>query len=45
MHGVRRELLAHQAAALGIPLVEIEIPPECSNDVYQESAARSNCCS
>jgi diphthamide synthase (EF-2-diphthine--ammonia ligase) len=27
MHGVRRELLARQAQALGIPLVEVVIPP------------------
>ncbi len=34
MHGVRRELLARQAAALGISLVEVAIPPGCVNDVY-----------
>jgi uncharacterized protein (TIGR00290 family) len=36
MHGVRRDLLARQADALGIPLVEIAIPPACVNDVYEE---------
>jgi uncharacterized protein (TIGR00290 family) len=36
MHGVRRELLRRQADALGLPLVEIWIPPECSNEVYEE---------
>jgi uncharacterized protein (TIGR00290 family) len=35
MHGVRRELLARQAAALGIPLVEVVIPPGCVNEVYE----------
>jgi uncharacterized protein (TIGR00290 family) len=35
MHGVRRELLARQSAALGIPLVEVMIPPDCANDVYE----------
>jgi len=30
MHGVRRELLARQADALGVPLVEIVIPPRAS---------------
>ena len=36
MHGVRRELLARQAEALAIPLVEVAIPPACSNDIYEE---------
>ena len=34
-HGVRRELLALQASALGIPLVEVLIPPACLNVVYE----------
>src|SRR5712691_7813247 len=36
MHGVRRELLAQQAEALAIRLVEVAIPPACSNDVYEQ---------
>jgi uncharacterized protein (TIGR00290 family) len=36
MHGVRRELLARQADALATPLVEVAIPPTCSNDVYEQ---------
>ncbi|HET9094168.1 MAG TPA: ATP-binding protein [Solirubrobacteraceae bacterium] len=36
MHGVRRELLAAQARAAGLPLVEVEIPPACPNDVYEQ---------
>lgn len=36
MHGVRRTLLARQAEATGIPLVEVLIPPACSNDVYEQ---------
>lgn len=35
MHGVRRELLCRQARAAGLPLVEVEIPANCSNDVYE----------
>ena len=35
MHGVRRELLARQAEALGIPLVEVVIPPSCVNEIYE----------
>jgi uncharacterized protein (TIGR00290 family) len=36
MHGVRRSLLVEQAQALGIPLEEIRIPQQCSNDVYEQ---------
>ena len=35
MHGVRRSLLARQASAVGVPLVEVEIPAACTNDVYE----------
>jgi uncharacterized protein (TIGR00290 family) len=41
MHGVRRELLARQAAAAGIPLVEVRIPPACINDVYEQRMAEA----
>jgi uncharacterized protein (TIGR00290 family) len=41
MHGVRRELLARQAHALGIPLVEVVIPPGCANDVYEARMAQA----
>ena len=41
MHGVRRELLARQAKALGIPLVEVVIPPACVNDVYEARMAEA----
>ena len=41
MHGVRRELLARQAEALGIPLVEVVIPPACSNDIYETRMAQA----
>jgi uncharacterized protein (TIGR00290 family) len=36
MHGVRRELLARQAQAAGIPLIEVAIPACCPNDVYEQ---------
>jgi uncharacterized protein (TIGR00290 family) len=39
MHGVRRELLARQADAVGIPLVEVRIPPACVNEVYEARMA------
>ena len=41
MHGVRRELLAQQGDALGIPLVEVVIPPSCVNDVYEARMAEA----
>ncbi|HXM86873.1 MAG TPA: ATP-binding protein, partial [Solirubrobacteraceae bacterium] len=39
MHGVRRELLARQADAAGVPLVEVRIPPACVNEVYEARMA------
>lgn len=36
MHGVRRELLEQQAAAVGIPLTTIELPEEPSMEVYEK---------
>jgi len=41
MHGVRRELLARQARALSLPLVEILIPAACVNDVYEARMAQA----
>jgi len=41
MHGVRRELLAEQARAVGLPLIEIEIPAGCTNDVYEQRMGRA----
>jgi len=35
MHGVRRELLAAQAAATGVALDEVRIPPQCVNPIYE----------
>jgi len=41
MHGVRRELLARQAEALGRPLVEVVIPPACVNEIYEARMAEA----
>lgn len=41
IHGVRRELLARQARALAIPLVEVLIPPGASNAIYEASIAHA----
>jgi uncharacterized protein (TIGR00290 family) len=37
IHGVRRELLEAQAQAVGLPLVWIELEPQCSNDKYESA--------
>jgi uncharacterized protein (TIGR00290 family) len=36
MHGVRRELLVAQGHATGLPLIEVEIPAGCSNELYEQ---------
>jgi uncharacterized protein (TIGR00290 family) len=41
MHGVRRDLLARQADALGMPLVEVVIPPACVNELYEARMAEA----
>lgn len=35
MHGVRRELLRRQSESLGIPLHQVMIPKDCSNEIYE----------
>lgn len=35
MHGVRNELLRRQAEAIGLPVEEVRIPPQCPNSVYE----------
>ncbi|MBV8939669.1 MAG: ATP-binding protein, partial [Alphaproteobacteria bacterium] len=41
MHGVRRELLAAQARALGLPLWEVWIPWPCPNGIYEARMAEA----
>jgi uncharacterized protein (TIGR00290 family) len=36
MHGVRRELLEHQAESLRIPLYKVMIPKDCPNAIYED---------
>ena len=38
---MRRELLLAQAAAVGIPLVEVRIPLPCPNEVYEAAMERA----
>jgi len=41
VHGVRRSLLHAQVRALGLPLLEMEIPAACDNARYETSLARA----
>ena len=41
MHGIRRELVRAQARAVGVRLVEVEIPASCPNDVYEARMAQA----
>jgi uncharacterized protein (TIGR00290 family) len=41
MHGVRRELLQAQARATGVPVLEVEIPSVCNNEVYEQRMAQA----
>ena len=36
MHAVRRELLEAQADRLGLPLVQVDLPWPCSNEIYAQ---------
>ncbi|HWB81176.1 MAG TPA: ATP-binding protein [Nannocystaceae bacterium] len=40
MHGVRRELLARQADAVGLPCTQVEIPAPCPNEIYERAMGR-----
>ena len=37
IHGVRRSLLHAQAAALGLPVLEVELEAGCSNEAYERA--------
>jgi uncharacterized protein (TIGR00290 family) len=39
MHGVREVLLEAQAASIGLPLIRVEIPYPCPNEVYEQAMA------
>lgn len=36
MHGVRAELLRAQGRAAGLPVIEVDLPEQCSDEQYQE---------
>jgi len=37
MHAVREALVEMQAAAAGLPLIKVEIPSPCSNEIYERA--------
>src|ERR1700683_1771121 len=39
MHAVRENLLDAQAAAAGLPLIKVDIPSPCANEVYERAMA------
>ena len=39
MHGVRRALVRDQAASIGVALVEVVVPPQSSNEIYERAMA------
>lgn len=41
MHGTRNALLRAQAAAMGLPLIEVPLPWPCSNEVYEARMAEA----
>ena len=41
MHGVRRELLMAQARATSLPVLTVEIPAACSNELYEQRMAQA----
>lgn len=41
IHGVRRSILRHQVEALGLALIEAEIPPQATNQVYEAAFAQA----
>ena len=41
IHGVRRSILRRQVAGLGLPLIEAEIPPQASNEIYEMAFAQA----
>jgi uncharacterized protein (TIGR00290 family) len=41
MHAVRRQLLETQATRLGIPLITVDLPSPCPNDIYAERIGKA----
>lgn len=43
MHGIRHDVLHAQAAALGLPVIEVEIDWPSANNAYEEAHAKALC--
>jgi uncharacterized protein (TIGR00290 family) len=41
IHGVRRTLLAAQAASIGLPVHEVVLEPQCSNEAYDAAVEQA----
>ncbi len=41
MHGVREELLEKQSNSLGIPILRVEIPKNCTNEAYEKKMSEA----
>jgi uncharacterized protein (TIGR00290 family) len=41
MHAVRRSLVEAQAGRLGLPLIVVEIPSPCSNEIYEAEMSKA----
>jgi uncharacterized protein (TIGR00290 family) len=41
MHAVREVLVEMQATAAGLPLVKVEIPSPCSNEIYEQAMSNA----
>jgi uncharacterized protein (TIGR00290 family) len=41
MHAIRESILAQQASEIGVPVVGVRIPPNCSNALYQERMSQA----
>src|ERR1700683_2223893 len=41
MHAVRESLLEMQAGAAGLPLVKVDIPSPCSNEIYERAMSEA----
>jgi uncharacterized protein (TIGR00290 family) len=39
IHGVRRDLLERQAESIGLPLHQVLIPQDCTNEIYEDHLA------
>ena len=41
IHGLRREILQAQAEAVGLPVIEAQIPPQADNETYEAAVAKA----